>query len=68
MKEPFFLLALLLCLFGSITMKAQVTERPRPAEWKNLIFGGRFMDRFLPMPVVGLLTSDTWGDPAVVPR
>lgn len=68
MKRSIFLSAFTLFLFGSITMKAQVTERPRPAEWKNLIEGGRFMDRFLPMPAVGELTSDTWGDPAVVPR
>lgn len=68
MNRPFFLLAFLLFLSGSVTTKAQVTERPRPTEWKDLVFGGRFMDRFLPMPAVGQLTSDTWGDPAVLPR
>jgi len=47
---------------------AQTTERPRPAEWNNLVFGGRFMDRFLPMPNLGKLTRDTWGADNVLPR
>jgi len=47
---------------------AQTTERPRPAEWSNLVFGGRFMDRFLPMPNLGKLTRDTWGADNVLPR
>jgi len=47
---------------------AQTTERPRPAEWSNLVFGGRFMDRFLPMPNLGQLTRDTWGAENVLPR
>jgi len=49
-------------------VNAQTTERPRPAEWNNLVFGGRFMDRFLPMPAVGQLTRDTWGADNVLPR
>ncbi|NQU51047.1 MAG: hypothetical protein HQ522_00760 [Bacteroidetes bacterium] len=47
---------------------AQVAERERPKEWDNLILGGRFMDRFFPMPIQGELTSDTWGAANVVPR
>jgi len=47
---------------------AQTTERPRPAEWNKLVFGGRFMDRFLPMPNLGQLTRDTWGAENVLPR
>jgi len=47
---------------------AQTTERPRPAEWSNLVFGGRFMDRFLPMPNLGQLTRNTWGADNVLPR
>ncbi len=47
---------------------AQVLERERPPEWDNLIEGGRFMDRFLPMPDLGGLTSDTWGAKDVLPR
>ena len=49
-------------------VNAQTTERPRPAEWSNLVFGGRFMDRFLPMPNLGQLTRDTWGADNVLPR
>ncbi len=47
---------------------AQISERPRPAEWDNLVEGGRFMDRILPMPLTGKLTSDTWGLDGVRPR
>ncbi len=49
-------------------VRAQVVTRERPPEWNELVFGGRFMDRFLPMPVQGELTSDTWGAPQVKPR
>jgi len=60
-------------LFALITLfvfqvNAQTTERPRPAAWNNLVFGGRFMDRFLPMPNLGQLTRDTWGAENVLPR
>ncbi len=48
--------------------KAQTIVRERPAEWNNLVFGGRFMDRFLPMPVIGELTRETWGADEVLPR
>lgn len=47
---------------------AQITERDRPAEWNDLVYGGRFMDRFLPIPTMGPLTSDTWGAENVLPR
>ena len=58
---------LVLCLL-SLDANAQVKERKRPAEWNNLVRGGRFMDRFLPMPVQGPLTSETWGADNVKPR
>jgi len=59
----------ILTLFVSfVVTNAQTTERPRPAEWSNLVYGGRFMDRFLPMPNLGLLTRDTWGADNVLPR
>ena len=58
----------LLVGFFAIQTKAQITERERPVEWKNLILGGRFMDRFLPMVPIGPLTSDTWGANSVRPR
>ncbi len=46
----------------------QIVERPRPAEWSHLVFGGRFMDVFEPMPDLGGMTAATWGAPGVVPR
>lgn len=49
------------------SMNAQITERERPAEWKDLILGARFMDRFDAMPD-GALSSDVWGAKNVIPR
>ena len=46
---------------------AQVTDRERPADWANLVKGGRYMDRFLPMPK-GKLSADVWGARDVIPR
>ncbi len=57
-------LVLLLC---SVTLSAQITERPRPAEWSQLVPGARFIDRFLPMSK-GNLSSQTWGADGVKPR
>lgn len=59
------LYSFLLCVsaafcFGIQNTQAQITERPRPAEWDHLVEGARFMDRFLPMPA-GKLSSDVWG-------
>jgi len=54
-------------LILAFPVMSQVEERERPAEWENLVKGGRFMDRFLPMKG-NLLTSDTWGVDGVVPR
>lgn len=53
---------------GIFDRRPQIVERDRPAEWKDLVPGGQFMDRFKPMPVQGKLTSDTWGDKNVLPR
>ena len=48
-------------LFGIIsTFSAQVVERQRPAEWKDLVRGARFMDRFEPMKGE-VLSDDVWG-------
>ena len=58
---------LILFLFIS-DAKSQTTVRERPAEWSNLVYGGRFMDLFLPMPDIGKFTSDTWGAANVIPR
>ena len=62
----------LLCLtplLGLVTsVSAQHEDIERPAAWKDLAFGGRFMDRFEPMPLLGKRTGDTWGVDAVKPR
>lgn len=58
-----------IAFFTTISIaSAQIEDRPRPAEWNNLIYGGCFMDRFLPMPDLGKLTRDTWGADNVLPR
>lgn len=60
-------IALVIFLFVS-EIHAQDIERSRPEHWEGLVFGGRLMDRFLPMPAIGTLSSDTWGAKAVKPR
>jgi len=57
-------------LFLAISFSAisQDIKRERPKEWDNLVKGGAFIDRFEPIPVIGKLTSDTWGWKAVLPR
>lgn len=62
-----FLCASAALLLGTQNTDAQVTERPRPAEWDHLVEGARFIDRFLPMPA-GKLSSDVWGAKNVIPR
>ena len=58
----------MLALLSTSTMvMAQITERERPASWSQLVKGGRFADRFQPMPD-GKLSADTWGAKDVVPR
>ncbi|MDR2764496.1 MAG: hypothetical protein LBB90_05640 [Tannerella sp.] len=56
-----------LVLAATVRPTAQITQRPRPAEWSRLVEGGRFMDRFMPMPP-GRLSKDLWGAEGVVPR
>jgi hypothetical protein len=68
MKTKILLTAIIVSFTFINGTNAQTTERKRPAEWSNLIYGGRFMDRFLPMKNVGKLSYDTWGDSAVIPR
>lgn len=55
------------CLF-ILNANAQSVVRERPDEWNKLVYGGRFMDRFIAMPVQGELTSETWGADNVKPR
>ncbi|GAB4107870.1 glycoside hydrolase family protein [Echinicola sediminis] len=47
---------------------AQITERVRPAEWNDLVPGGRFQDLFEPISPIGKKVKDTWGAEGVVPR
>lgn len=68
MKSIFFVLAFFTLCLISQNGNCQVTNRERPKEWDDLILGGRFMDRFLSMPVQGPLTSATWGAKEVRPR
>ena len=57
-----------IALVGACESIAQVVERERPAEWANLVRGGRFMDRFEPSKAIAPLTSDCWGADGVKPR
>jgi hypothetical protein len=66
MKKVF--LIFIVVFISILNARTQTTERLRPTEWNNLVFGGRFMDRFLPMPVIGKLTYETWGGNNVLPR
>ena len=68
MERSLFKFALLGVMFLiSHSSFSQITERERPAEWKQLVKGARFMDRFLPMKG-NVLSSDTWGADCVRPR
>lgn len=68
MERSLFKFALLGVMFLiSHSSFSQITERERPAEWKQLVKGARFMDRFLPMKG-NILSSDTWGADCVLPR
>ena len=56
-------------LFGmAVDVGAQHKDKPRPEAWKDLVHGGRFMDRILPAPIYNGLETDTWGADAVRPR
>lgn len=67
MKTRTIIASITACLCLYTTAEAQITERKRPAEWDLLVKGGRFADRFLPMPD-GKLDTHTWGAAQVVPR
>lgn len=60
----------LMCAAVAVQLaSAQIVERPRPAGWENLVFGGRFMDRFEQPEVIGDgWTSACWGGDNVKPR
>lgn len=66
-KYLFVSLTVFTFFFAPDDLTAQITERARPEEWKQLVKGARFIDRLLPMPK-GKLSSDTWGAKNVLPR
>lgn len=53
-------IALAISTIGLSTTQAQNVDKAAPAEWKALIKGARFMDRYKAMPK-GTLSNDTWG-------
>lgn len=53
-----------LFLAASTSSMAQITERERPREWDQLVSGGRYADRFLPMPD-GTQRQGIWGTDSV---
>ncbi|MDR1882809.1 MAG: glycoside hydrolase family protein [Prevotella sp.] len=61
------LITFVFALCVNIELFPQITERPRPAEWEQLVPGARFLDRFLPLPQ-GTLSKDVWGAENVIPR
>ncbi|NJB83678.1 glycoside hydrolase family protein [Wenyingzhuangia aestuarii] len=65
MKNKIYLI--IVAFFFINGTQAQIEYRPLPAEWDQLVMGGNFMDRILPMPD-GKLTKKVWGDKAVIPR
>jgi hypothetical protein len=67
MNKYRFIASLLLMLSGLLA-GAQITDRSHPQGWDQLVDGARFMDRFLPMPGQGGMTSNTWGADGVIPR
>jgi len=68
MRSHVLIWTLLVSGIFTFDANAQSVQRKRPEEWNDLVFGGRFMDRFLPMPVQGRLTRETWGADNVKPR
>jgi hypothetical protein len=68
MKSYVLIWILLTSCLLTLDANAQTVARDRPDEWNKLVYGGRFMDRFLAMPAQGELTSETWGADNVKPR
>ena len=68
MKLKLLCCVLLLSSLFCCGLQAQSIKRERPEAWDELTFGGRFMGRFLAIPVMGELSSDTWGAENVLPR
>lgn len=58
------ILTLFSVLLLTASVSAQVEERTRPAEWDQLVLGGRHMDRFETMPESRVARAN-WGAEAV---
>ena len=63
-----WLIAIYIVFYTSYPLSAQIKERERPEEWKNLVDGARFRDRFLPMPKGIMVSKDNWGAEGVMKR
>ncbi|MBD0400643.1 glycoside hydrolase family protein [Flammeovirga sp. EKP202] len=59
---------LFFCFIITSTSFCQDVERKLPDGWENIVYGGRFMDRFAPLPKIEEKTSETWGAQGVKPR
>lgn len=73
MREKCFIAVIVVLLLSFLTLKAQtldieITERERPIEWKSLVQGAQFKDRFLPMPTGMKVDESNWGADAVKNR
>lgn len=60
-------ICLSLMIIIPLFLSAQIVDRGRPAEWENLVRGGRFMDRFMAMPD-GEQQAGIWGADSVLNR
>ena len=68
MKLLQYLAAALFLFSLTAVCNGQIVERKRPEAWQDLVYGGRFMDRFEPIPLRGELTDQSWGAENVLPR
>lgn len=68
MNIKVFIICLFIFFNSTANIYSQIVEREIPKEWDGLIEGGRFMDLFLPIPIQGSLTKETWGTDTVIPR
>jgi len=67
-KNPGSVLSLMAVCSGlAVSSFGQIAESQYEAP-EGLVRGGAFIDRFLPVPLVGELQSDVWGGENVVPR
>ena len=66
LRRTLLMLAVLTVFVASISAQHQDVKRPQ--SWNDLVYGGRFMDRFEPMPLLSQRTAYTWGVDEVKPR